>query len=319
MDKNAKIFVAGHRGLFGSALVRALKRAGYTDIVTRGRAELDLTDQAVVREFFAAERPRYVFMAAAKVGGIFANMADPLSFIRDNLVIQGNVFDAAHRSGVERFLFLGSSCIYPRECAQPMKEEYYLTGRPEPTNQGYAIAKFAGLQLCMAHNAARAKTGKGMECRAIQPPNLYGEGDHFGEGSHALAGMLGRMHAAKLAGDKEFVVWGSGKAFREWMHVDDAADAALYAMEMAWDGADFYNTGSGEEYSMAQLAEEIKAVVGFEGALVFDPSKPDGMPRKLLDSSRFLSKGWKPKISFAEGLKRTYAYYLTLPETPQGK
>lgn len=317
MEKSAKIFVAGHRGLFGSALVRALGRMGYANVITRTRQELDLTNQAAVETFFATEKPTHVFMAAAKVGGIFANMADPLSFVRDNLMVQSNLFNSAHKNGVQKFLFLGSSCIYPRDCAQPMKEEYYLTGKPEPTNQSYAIAKFAGLQLCMAHNAMREKTGSGMECRAVQPPNLYGEGDHFGEGGHALAGMMSRMHQAKLNGDDQFVVWGTGKACREWMHVDDAADAAIFATTMPWGNESFYNTGSGEEYAMVDLARHIQKVVGFEGTLTFDTTKPDGMPRKLLDSTKFLSKGWQPKISFEEGLQRTYTYYLTLSGTPK--
>lgn len=321
MEKSAKIFVAGHRGLFGKGLVRALGKAGYTNIVTRSRAELDLTNQSAVMQFFQAEKPEYVFLAAAKVGGIFANMADPLSFVRDNLMIQNNVFDAAHKSGVKKFLFLGSSCIYPRDCEQPMKEEYYLDGKPEPTNQSYAISKMAGLQMCMAHNAALKATGKGMECRAVQPPNLYGEGDHFGPQGHALAGMMHRMHQAKLRGDKAFTVWGTGRACREWMHVDDAADAALYAMTMDWADQPFYNIGTGAEYSMAALANEIRTVLGYQGTLLFDTSKPDGMPRKLLDSSKFLAKGWQPSVGFADGLKRTYAYYLTLPESQpeQGK
>ncbi|MBI1309237.1 MAG: NAD-dependent epimerase/dehydratase family protein [Proteobacteria bacterium] len=314
MDKDAKIFVAGHRGLFGSALVRALKREGYTNLVTRSHVELDLTEQVAVRDFFEAERPQYVFMAAAKVGGILANRTDPLGFGRDNLMIQDNVFDAAHRAGCERLLFLGSSCIYPRECAQPMKEEYLLTGPLEPTNRSYAVAKIAGLELCRGHNENLKATGKGMECRAVMPPNLYGEGDHFDERGHALSGIMNRMHHAKLRGDKECTIWGTGNALREWMHVDDAASAAMFVMAMPEYEGLFYNIGTAEELSVRELAEEIKQAVGFEGELVFDSSKPDGMMRKVMDSSRLLEKGWKPEVSFAEGLARTYAYYLTLPE-----
>lgn len=317
MDTATPIYLAGHNGLFGKAMQRVLKAHGYGNVLTRRHAELDLANQAATEAFFAEHRPKVVILAAAKVGGIFANMADPLSFIRDNLAIQSNVFDAAHRHGAEKLLFLGSSCIYPRACPQPMVEEHFLTGPVEPTNQGYAIAKIAGVQLCLAHNAARAKSGSGLDCRAIQPPNLFGEGDHFGPSGHALAGMMHRMHHAKLKGDSEFVVWGSGKACREWMYVDDAADAALHALTMPdWDAAiPFLNTGSGVEYAMGDLAREIQKVVGFEGALTFDTSKPDGMPRKLMDSSKFLATGWQPKVSFAEGLARTYAYYRTLPDS----
>lgn len=318
MEKHAKIYVAGHRGLFGSALVRALGRAGYNNIITRTHSKLDLTDIVAVRQFFAAEKPEYVFLAAAKVGGIIANMEDPLGFIRENLIIQTNVMDVADKAGVKKLLFLGSSCIYPRECPQPMKEEYFLTGPLEPTNESYAVAKIAGIQLCRSFNFNLAKTGKGLECRSIQPPNLYGEGDHFGDAGHALAGIMRRMHAAKVGGAKECVVWGTGKVLREWLHVDDAAEAAIFAMDMPWDNSlPFYNAGSGVEYSMAQLAEEVKKAVGFEGELVYDTSKPDGMPRKIMDSSRLLAAGWKPKVSFAEGLRRTYEYYQSLLETPK--
>ncbi len=321
MDTNAKIFVAGHRGLFGSGILRHLKKHGYANIITRTRQELDLTDQAAVNAFFAKEKPDYVFLAAAKVGGIFANMADPLGFVRDNIMIQSNVLDSAHRHGVKRFLFLGSSCLLPRLCPQPMNEEAFMTGPIEPTNLSYAVAKIAGLQTCTAHNAALAKTGEGMECRAIVPPNLYGEGDHFDANGHALAGLMHRMHHAKMKGEAEFTVWGTGKPMREWMHVDDAADAAVFAMNSAvWNSeVPFLNTGCGVEFSMTELAREIQKVIGYKGELMFDSSKPDGMPRKLLDSTRFLKLGWTPSVSFNDGLKRTYAYYLTLPNSQPDK
>lgn len=321
MDKSSKIFIAGHRGMAGSAIMSLLQSQGYTNIVTRTRQQLNLLSQPDVEVFYQQEKPAVTILAAAKVGGIAANIADPLSFVRDNLILQSNVFASAHTNGCQQMLFLGSSCIYPRECPQPMKEEYYLTGIPEPTNQGYAIAKFAGLQLCMAHNAVLAKTGTGMQCRAIQPPNLYGTGDHFGEGSHALSGMMERMHNAKVNGDAEFTVWGTGNAMREWMHVADMASAAVHALTMEWptgQGAPlFYNCGTGEELSMRALAEVLKETIDYQGKLVFDPSKPEGMPRKLMDSSKFLATGWKPAISLAEGLKNHYAYYLNQLAQPK--
>jgi len=252
---------------------------------------------------------------------MFANIADPLSFIRNNLFIQSNVFDAAHRNGGKQLLFLGSSCIYPRNAPLPLKEESYLTGVPEPTNQSYAIAKIAGLELCLSHNAMLAKGHPGMQCRAIMPPNMYGVGEHFGEGSHALSGMIDRMHHAKLNTDAEFVVWGDGTAMREWMHVEDMATATLHALTMEWpiDGSAplFYNTGTGEELSIKELALAIAKTIGYEGKMVFDPTKPGGMPRKCMDSSKFLATGWKPTITLAEGLKKHYVYYLSLPENSE--
>lgn len=318
MEKNTRIFLAGHRGMTGSAIHRLLQKEGYTNVLTRTHAELDLQNQAATNAFYEKEQPEVTILCAAKLGGMFANIADPLSFIRDNLFIQSNVFDAAHRNGCKQLLFLGSSCIYPRNAPMPLKEEFFLTGVPEPTNQSYAIAKIAGLELCLSHNAMLAKGHHGMQCRAIMPPNMYGMGEHFGEGSHALSGMMDRMHHAKLNRDVEFVVWGDGSAMREWMSVDDLATATLHALTMDWptDGSAplFYNTGTGEELSMKELALAIARTIGYEGKMVFDLTKPGGMPRKCMDSSKFLATGWKPTITLSEGLKKHYAYYLSLPE-----
>ena len=305
MDKASKIFVAGHRGLVGSAILRKLQAEGYTNLVTRTRAELDLRDQAAVNRFFEEERPEYVFLAAAKVGGILANSTYPADFIRDNLQIQTNVIDAAYRNGVKKLLFLGSSCIYPKYAPQPMKEEYLLTGPLEPTNEWYAVAKIAGIKMAQAY-----RRQYGFNAISLMPTNLYGPGDNFDlETSHVIPALIRKFHEAKVEGRPHVVVWGTGKPRREFLHVDDLAEAALFLMEN-YDDEEIVNVGVGEDVSIRELAELIQDVVGFEGEIVFDTTKPDGTPRKLLDVSRLQALGWRAKIPLREGLASTYRWYV---------
>ncbi len=305
MNKDSKIFVAGHRGLVGSALVRRLEALGYRNLVLRARTELDLTDQAQTRAFFAQERPDIVIDAAAKVGGIHANNEYPADFIRDNLLIQNNLIDSAYHFGAAKFVFLGSSCIYPKLAPQPMKEEYLLTGALEPTNEWYATAKIAGIKLCQAY-----RRQYGFDAICLMPTNLYGPGDNMNlQNSHVLPALLRKCHEAKLHGDAEVSVWGSGTPRREFLYVDDLADATVFLMGHYSDEA-IINVGIGEDISIRELAGQVKAVIGFEGALAFDGSKPDGVPRKLLDVSRLHALGWQAKVSLEEGLRRTYAWFL---------
>jgi GDP-L-fucose synthase len=305
MNSSDKIFVAGHRGLVGSAIVRALEAQGYRNLVRRTHQELDLEDQAAVRRFFDAERPTHVFMAAARVGGILANNSYRAEFIYNNLVIQNNVIDSAWRSGTKRLLFLGSSCIYPRECPQPMKEDYLLTGPLEYTNEPYAVAKIAGIKMCEAYNSQY-----GTSFASVMPTNLYGPNDNFDlASSHVLPALLRKVHEAKISGAKKFVVWGSGSPKREFLHVDDMAAACIHVIQRD-DFNGMVNIGSGEEVSIRQLAELISEVVGFSGALEFDASKPDGTPRKLLDVSRLKAMGWRPTIALRDGIAKTYDWFL---------
>jgi GDP-L-fucose synthase len=301
---DAKIYVAGHRGLVGSAVVRALEGRGHSDILVRTHRELDLTDQSAVREFFERERPAGVVMAAARVGGIQANNTRPAEFIRDNLLIQDNVIDAAYRAGVEKFVFLGSSCIYPKMAPQPIKEDYLLTGALEPTNEWYAIAKIAGLKMCQAY-----RRQYGFNAISLMPTNLYGPGDNFDlQNSHVLPALIRRFHEAKLRGDEALSVWGTGTPRREFLHVDDLADAVVYLLE-TYDGEGIVNIGWGEDVTIKELAGMVAEVSGFRGELVFDSSKPDGTPRKLLDTTRLTSLGWKPKITLRQGLEQTYEWF----------
>lgn len=305
MDKSAKIYVAGHRGLVGSAIVRKLEADGYTNIVTRTRQELDLLDQSAVREFFASERPEYVIDSAAKVGGIKANMTYPAEFMYENLQIQNNLIWSAKGTGVKKFLFLGSSCIYPRDSPQPMKEEYFSQGSPEPTNEAYAYAKIAGMKLCEYINREH-----GLDFTSCMPTNIYGEGDNFDpETSHVIPSLIHRMHAAKLEKSPEVTIWGTGSSRREFLHVDDLAEAVVWIIENYSD-KQFLNVGTGEDVSIKELALLIKDLVGYTGDLVFDASKPDGMPKKLLDVSRLHKTGWRHKIKLSDGLERTYDWYL---------
>ncbi len=305
MEKHAKIFVAGHQGLVGSAIVRALERGGYENLVTRPRAELDLRDPAAVDRFLAEEKPRYLFLAAAKVGGIHANRTYPAEFIRDNLMIQAAVIDGAYRNGVEKMLFLGSSCIYPKHAPQPMKEECLLTSSLEPTNEPYAVAKIAGIRMVQAY-----RRQYGFRGICAMPTNLYGPGDNFSlENSHVLPALLRKFHEAKLSGSGEVVVWGTGSPRREFLHVDDLADACLFLMN-EYDQEEIVNIGWGEDLTIRELAETIRDVVGGDGSLVFDTGKPDGSPRKLLDISRIRDLGWEPKIRLREGLESTYRWYV---------
>ena len=305
MNKTDKIFIAGHRGLVGSAIVRTLKEQGYINLILRNRAELDLTQQAQVDHFFASERPDYVFLAAAKVGGIHANNTYRGDFIYYNLAIQTHVIEAARKYEVKRLLFLGSSCIYPRACSQPMKEEYLLQSALEPTNEPYAIAKIAGIKLCEAYNHQH-----GTDFASVMPTNLYGPGDNFHlENSHVLPALLRKAHEAKMHGAKNLVVWGTGHALREFLHVDDMAAACLFMMRQTG-YKDMVNIGTGQEISIRELAELVCQVVGFEGDLHFDTTKPDGMPRKLIDTSKLNQLGWHPKIELAQGLKETYSWCL---------
>ena len=303
MNKSARIFVAGHRGLVGSGIVRKLEAAGYENLLLRTRAELDLTDSAAVAAFFEHEKPELVFLAAAHVGGILANDTYPVEFLLENLKIQNNVIENAYCHGVAKLLFLGSSCIYPRLAEQPIREDSLLTGPLEKTNQWYAIAKIAGLKLCEAYN-----TQYGANFISAMPTNLYGPQDNFDlQTSHVLPALLRKFHEAKLAGRGEVEIWGSGKPLREFLHVDDLADACLFLMEN-YDDPALINVGSGTEVTIAELARLVAETVGFEGDLRFDPDKPDGTPRKLMDSSRLFALGWQPRITLTEGLAGTYAW-----------
>jgi GDP-L-fucose synthase len=305
IDKAAKIYVAGHRGMVGSAIARRLSADGYTNLLTRSRAELDLIRQADVEAFLAAERPEYIFMAAARVGGIHANNTYRAEFIYENLIVEANLVHAAWKAGVRRLLFLGSSCIYPRECPQPIREDYLLSGPLEPTNEPYAVAKIAGIKLCESYNRQH-----GTQYVSVMPTNLYGPNDNYDLAtSHVLPALIRKAHEARLRGDRELVVWGSGRPRREFLHVDDLADACVFLME-AGIGDGIYNVGCGEDVTIAELAETIMRVVGFDGRLAFDASKPDGTPRKLLDVGRMRALGWRARIGLEDGLRRTYADYL---------
>jgi len=305
MNPDSSIFVAGHRGLVGSAIVRRLRAAGLRNLVLRDRNELNLTRQAAVEDFFAKARPEYVFFAAAKVGGILANDSFPAEFLQDNLVIQTNIIDAAYRSGARKLLFLGSSCIYPKHAPQPMPEDCLLTGPLEPTNEWYAIAKIAGLKMCQAY-----RRQYGFNAISAMPTNLYGPGDNFSlKSSHVLPALLRKVHEAKEAGAAAVEVWGTGKPRREFLHVDDLADACVFLMQN-YDGDGWVNVGWGRDETIAELADTIRRVVGFTGELRFDPSKPDGTPRKLLDTSRLTALGWSPKIGLEAGIRSTYEWFL---------
>jgi GDP-L-fucose synthase len=304
-EKHSRIYVAGHRGLVGSAILRQLETSGFKNLITRTSAELDLRDATAVASFFAAERPEFIFLAAAKVGGIVANDIYRGDFIRDNLLIQVNVIDQARRAGTKKLLFLGSTCIYPREADQPMREDSLMTGPLEPTNSAYAVAKIAGLEMIDAYRKQYGFNGI-----AIMPTNLYGPNDNFDlETSHVLAALIRRIHEAKERGSDKVAIWGTGKPLREFMHADDVARAALWLMEN-YDEGQMLNVGTGEEISILDLAHLAAKVIGFEGAIETDPSKPDGTPRKLCDVSRLKSLGWKPSISLKDGIRSTYAWYL---------
>jgi GDP-L-fucose synthase len=312
MAPDARIYVAGHRGLVGSALVRALGRAGYHNLLLRSRAELDLTDAGAVRQFFADERPEYVFLAAAKVGGILANSTYPADFIFQNMAIQANVIDSACRYPAKRLLFLGSSCIYPKFCPQPIKEEYLLTSPLEPTNRPYALAKIAGVEMCWSYNRQY-----GTRFLAGMPANLFGPGDRYDlNDSHVIPALLRKMHEAGVRGAAEVGIWGSGSPRREFLYSDDAAGASVFLMNLAEHELNrvlaqneippLVNIGCGQDITIRELAELIADVVGFKGRQIFDSSKPDGTPRKLLDTSRLTALGWKPQVSLREGLEKTY-------------
>jgi GDP-L-fucose synthase len=304
ITKASRVYVAGHRGLVGSAVVRALKAQGYESLILRTRQELDLTEQSAVRAFFDQERPEAVILAAALVGGILANNSHPARFIRDNLLIQDNVIDSAYRAGAVKFVFLGSSCIYPKFAPQPIKEEYLLTGPLEETNEWYAVAKIAGVKMCQAF-----RREYGFKAISLMPTNLYGPGDNFDlQSSHVLPALIRRIHEAKLRGEATVTVWGTGTPRREFLHVDDLADAVVYLLR-AYDDEPIVNVGWGKDVTIQELAELIVSVVDYRGRLLFDDSKPDGVPRKLLDTSRLAALGWFPKISLAHGIESTYAWF----------
>ncbi len=305
MKPDARVFVAGHRGLVGSAIVRRLRKEGFTSVLTPGRDQLDLENRREVDEFFETEKPELVFLAAAKVGGILANSAYPADFIRANLAIEINVIDAAYRAGVTKLLFLGSSCIYPKNAPQPIKEEYLLTGPLEPTNSAYAVAKIAGIEMCRSYN-----TQFGTDYISAMPTNLYGPGDNFDlQTSHVLPALIRKFHEAKVADAASVEVWGSGAPKREFMHVDDLADACLFLMR-DYSGSDPINVGTGTDLSIAELSSTIAEIVGFSGNVVYDTTKPDGTARKLLDVSRLSALGWRARTSLRDGLRSTYEWYL---------
>ena len=305
MNKTARIFVAGHRGLAGSAIVRKLEAEGYSNLLLASRQALDLRLQNAVEDFFARERPEYVFLAAAKVGGILANNSFPAEFLHDNLEIQTNVIHAAWKHGVRKLLFLGSSCIYPKFAPQPIREESLLTGELEPTNEAYALAKIAGIKMCQAY-----RKQYGFRAISLMPTNLYGPGDNFDlQGSHVLPALLRKFHEAAAAGATDVTVWGTGTPRREFLHVDDLADAALFLM-LHYESPEILNVGTGEDLTIRELAEMMARVSGFRGRLVFDDSKPDGTPRKVLDVSRIHALGWKALIALEPGIAETYKWYL---------
>ena len=314
LGRDARIYVAGHRGLVGSALVRQLRAAGYENLVLRTHAELELTDADAVRAFFQLEKPQAVILAAAKVGGILANDTYPAEFIRENLVIQTNVVHEAWRAGVDRLLFLGSSCIYPRDCPQPMKEEYLLTGPLEPTNRAYAVAKIAGIEMCWSYNRQY-----GTRYLAVMPTNLFGPGDNYDlETSHVLPALIRKMHEAKERHDSKTIVWGTGKPRREFLYSDDMADACAFLVGLPEEKFSrlvspstlpLINIGAGKDITIHELARLVAEVVNFSGELVFDPTKPDGMPQKLLDVSYLISLGWRSRISLRRGIEMAYQHY----------
>ncbi len=315
---NGKIYVAGHRGLVGSALVRQLQAKGHTNLILRTHAELELTDQGAVRNFFAQEKPEYVFLAAAKVGGVVANNTYPAEFIYSNLIIQTNVIHSAWENGVKRLLFLGSSCIYPRECPQPIKEEYLLTGPLETTNRPYALAKIAGVEMCHAYNRQY-----GTKYLAAMPTNLYGPNDSYDlQNSHVLPALIRKMHEAKMRGDREVVVWGTGIPRREFLYSEDAAGACVFLTNLPEEkfsslltqgSFPLINIGCGEDLTIRELAETVKNAVGFDGELTFDTSKPDGTPRKLLDVGRIASLGWAASTTLEDGISLAYRDFLKTP------
>jgi GDP-L-fucose synthase len=321
MDKNSRIYVAGHRGLVGSAIHRALERAGYANLILRTRAQVDLRDADQVRSFFAETRPEYVFLAAAKVGGILANNTAPADFIRENLQIQTNLIEAAHVSGVDRLLFLGSSCIYPKMCPQPIKEEYLLTGPLEPTNRPYALAKIAGVEMCWSYNRQY-----GTRYLAGMPTNMYGPGDNFDPmNSHVLPALIRKVAQARQKGERKLEIWGTGTPKREFLYSDDLAEACIFLLNLpderynsllGGEEAPLINIGTGEDLTIRELAELVSKVLGFDGEFVFDSSRPDGTPRKLLDVSKIHSLGWKAKTSLEEGVGLTYESVRTQFEVP---
>jgi len=308
MEKDSRVYVAGHRGLVGAALVRALQSMGYRNILTCTRAELDLMRQTEVERFFREQKPEYVFLAAARVGGIHANNTYPADFIYENLAIETNVIRAAFQSQVRKLLFLGSSCIYPKYAAQPMQETCLMTGELEPTNAPYAVAKIAGIVMCQSFNRQY-----GTQFISTMPTNLYGPGDNFDlENSHVIPALIRKFHEARVSGLKHVAVWGTGQARREFLHVDDLADACIFLMEK-YEGNDIVNIGSGEDIRISDLASAVRDTVGFEGEIEYDTSRPDGTPRKLLDVSRIHALGWRHRIGLLEGLKDTYRWYLENP------
>lgn len=305
MEITDKIYVAGHAGMVGSAIVRYLRKSGYNNLLLRTHGELDLTNQQATRNFFEQERPDYVFIAAAKVGGIQANSTFPADFLYVNMMINANIIHAAHEVGVKKLLALGSSCIYPKFAEQPLREEAFLDGKPEPTNEGYAIAKISALEMVKFFH--RQYNDPFISC---MPTNIYGENDNFDlQGSHVIPAMIRKFHTAKVEGAESVTLWGTGSPKREFLYVDDLADACVFLMEH-YDEAEHINIGCGEEVSMKQLAEEIASVVGFEGSLNYDTEKPDGAPRRLVDSTRIHELGWKHKVALREGLERSYQYFV---------
>mgnify|MGYP001565300379 CR=1 FL=1 len=304
MQKNSKIYVAGHRGLVGSAIVQALREQGYDNLILKTRQELDLLDQTAVKNFFEKEKPEYVFLAAAKVGGIMANKTYPADFIYENLTVQTNVIHAAYTCGVKKLLFLGSSCIYPKLCPQPIKEDYLLTSELEPTNKAYSVAKIAGIIMCQSYNEQY-----GTNFISLMPTNLYGPHDNFDlENSHVLPALIRKFHEAKVAKKSSVTLWGTGNAKREFLHVNDLALASVFLMNQ-YDDSDIINVGTGEDITIKELAEKIKTVVGYEGAIDWDTTKPDGTPKKLLDVSKLHKLGWKHSMSLEGGLEETYDWF----------